>query len=115
MLGRLLLLLAIWLVGAVSVRAVAAEDGRPVRVAFVGDFMADGLWGAMFRRNGKDKCRGHRMLLLRRARNGTGLTRPDQFNWPKEIKALAKDGGVDLLVGSFGVNDRQAIVEPGGS
>ena len=69
----------------------------------------------MFRRNGKDKCLGHRMLLLRRARNGTGLTRPDQFNWPKEIKALAKDGGVDLLVGSFGVNDRQAIVEPGGS
>jgi hypothetical protein len=114
MLGRLILLIAIWSIGAVPVMAAAAEDGHPIRVAFVGDSMADGLWGAMFRRDGKDKCIGQKISLLRRARNGTGLTRLDQFNWASEIKTLAKDGGVDLFVGSFGVNDRQTIVEPGG-
>ena len=91
--------------------AVATEV-RQVRIAFVGDSMADGLWGAMFRRIGKNKCLAEKITLLRRAKNGTGLARLDQFNWVEEMKALAKDGNVDLFLGSFGINDRQAIVEP---
>ena len=72
--------------------------------------MADGLWGAMFRRLGKDKCLAERLKLIRHGKNGTGLTRLDQFNWPTEVGTLA-EAGVDLFVGSFGINDRQPIVE----
>lgn len=93
--------------------AAAAEKTHQVRIAFVGDSMADGLWGAMFRRVGKDKCLAQRVALLRRAKNGTGFARIDQFNWVEQIRSIAKDNSVDLFVGSFGVNDRQRIVEPG--
>ncbi len=73
--------------------------------------MADGLWGAMFRRLGKDKCLADKVKLIRRAKNGTGLTRLDQYNWVDEVAAIAADPGADLFVGSFGVNDRQSIVD----
>ncbi len=73
--------------------------------------MADGLWGAMFRRLGKDKCLAERVKLLRKAKNGSGLTRLDQFNWVDEVATIAADPGADLFVGSFGINDRQPIVE----
>ena len=93
--------------------AVAAQpEGAVLHIAFVGDSMADGLWGAMFRRLGKDKCLAERVKLLRRAKNGTGLTRLDQFNWIEEVQSIATDPGADVFVGSFGINDRQSIVEP---
>jgi hypothetical protein len=73
--------------------------------------MADGLWGAMFRRLGKDKCLAEKIKLIRKAKNGTGLTRLDQFNWVDEIGKIEDEYHPDLFVGSFGVNDRQGIVE----
>jgi hypothetical protein len=94
-----------------ALAAAAPGDPPPVRIAFVGDSMADGLWGALFRRLGKDKCLAEKIKLLRHAKNGTGLTRLDQYNWLDEVAALATDPGVDLFVGSFGVNDRQSIVD----
>ena len=65
-----------------------------------------------YRRLGKDKCLAEKVKLLRKAKNGSGLTRLDQFNWVDEVAAIAADPGADLFVGSFGVNDRQPIVEP---
>jgi hypothetical protein len=97
--------------GAVPQFADAQPDAT-IRIAFVGDSMADGLWGALYRRLGKDKCLAERVKLLRKAKNGTGLTRLDQFNWIDEVAAIAAEPGVDLFVGSFGINDRQPIVEP---
>ncbi len=88
-----------------------ADDAAPVTVAFVGDSMADGLWGAMFRRLGKDKCLAERVKLVRKAKNGTGLTRLDQFNWVDEVGKIVAESRPDLFVGSFGINDRQGIVE----
>ena len=46
------------------------------------------------------------------SQNGTGLTRLDQYNWIDEVGALADDPRPDLFLGSFGINDRQPIVEP---
>ncbi len=88
-----------------------AEAQSPLVVAFVGDSMADGLWGAMFRRLGKDKCLAERVKLIRKAKNGTGLTRLDQFNWVDEVGKIVEESHPDLFVGSFGINDRQGIVE----
>ncbi len=106
-------LICCWLALSLGVSAdfaVASETG-PVRIAFVGDSMADGLWGALFRRLGKDKCLADNVKLIRKAKNGTGLARLDQLNWASEVGAMAKDGSTDLFVGSFGINDRQAIVD----
>jgi hypothetical protein len=91
--------------------AVAADGLPPIHIAFVGDSMADGLWGAMFRRLGKDRCLASKIKLMRRARNGSGLTRLDQYNWVDEVAALAAKPSADLFVGSFGINDRQSIVD----
>lgn len=96
---------------AASIARAAADDPPPVHIAFVGDSMADGLWGAMFRRLGKDKCLAEKIKLIRHAKNGTGLTRLDQYNWVDQVAALAADPGADLFVGSFGINDRQSIVD----
>jgi uncharacterized protein len=96
--------------GAPAVQATA-NDPAPIHIAFIGDSMADGLWGAMFRRLGKDKCLAERIKLIRHAKNGTGLTRLDQYNWVDEVAELAADPGADLFVGSFGINDRQSIVD----
>src|SRR5277367_2720506 len=96
--------------GAPAVQATA-NDPPPIHIAFIGDSMADGLWGAMFRRLGKDKCLAERIKLIRHAKNGTGLTRLDQYNWVDEVAELAADPGADLFVGSFGINDRQSIIE----
>lgn len=91
--------------------AAAAPGAPPTTVAFVGDSMADGLWGAMFRRLGKDKCLSERIKLIRDVKNGTGLTRLDQYNWIDEVAATAARSGIDIFVGSFGINDRQPIVD----
>src|SRR5271155_331689 len=82
---------------------LAQAAPETIHIAFVGDSMADGLWGAMFRRLGKDKCLAERVKLSRHAKNGTGLTRLDQFNWVDEVAELAADPGADLFVGSFGI------------
>ncbi len=96
---------------AIGAPAVAAAEGPPLlHIAFVGDSMADGLWGAMFRRLVKDNFLAEKVKLIRRARNGSGLTRLDEYNWVDEVGAIAADPGADLFVGSFGVNDRQSIV-----
>ena len=106
---------AAWLALAALAAASPARAQAPtpalIHIAFVGDSMADGLWGAMFRRLGKDKCLAEKIKLIRKARNGTGLTRLDQFNWVDEIAKIEEESHPDLYVGSFGINDRQGIVE----
>jgi hypothetical protein len=104
--------LGVAILTGLSAPATMAAETTPLHIAFVGDSMADGLWGALFRRLGKDKCLADRIKLIRKAKNGTGLARLDQFNWVAEVGAMAKEATPDLFVGSFGINDRQAIVDP---
>src|SRR5579875_608129 len=87
-------------VGVAEARATAASDAAAtLHIAFVGDSMADGLWGAMFRRLGKDKCLSEKVKLIRKAKNGTGLTRLDQFNWVDEVAKIVEEAHPDLFVG----------------
>ena len=107
--GAIYFLLALGL--ALPAANAVGSDSGPARIAFVGDSMADGLWGALFRRLGKDKCLADKVKLIRQAKNGTGLARLDHFNWVTEISGMASETGADLFVGSFGINDRQSIVD----
>jgi hypothetical protein len=46
----------------------------------------------------------------------SGLTRPDFFDWPRELNDIAhKDPPYDVFVVMFGANDAQGIIEPNGT
>lgn len=85
--------------------AVAA----PAKVAFVGDSMSDGIWGAFFRLTGNNKC-SDQITLIRDARNGTGLARPDHFDWNAELDTLIGKEAPNLVFASIGLNDAQDLV-----
>jgi uncharacterized protein len=90
----------------------AAAEGK-VRIAFVGDSSADGLWGGLTRIVSRDACLKENFDPLRLARNGTGLTRPDKFDWVAEIARIAEKDKPALYVISLGLNDRQSVVGGG--
>lgn len=82
------------------------------KIAFVGDSIADGIWGAFFRLAGRHKCGTDEVVLIRDAKNGTGLARADTFDWFTEVDNLVAANKPDLVVASFGLNDAQAVVTP---
>ncbi len=45
---------------------------------------------------------------------GTGLARPDSFDWPKRIEQLARDHPPQVLVFSVGSNDAQDLTDSNG-
>lgn len=99
-------------VALVLLLSTSVAGAGPARVAFVGDSMADGIWGAFFRLTGKQKCSPDQLALVRDGRNGTGLARPDHFDWTKELDKLVSDDPPTLIVASIGLNDRQDVIMP---
>jgi hypothetical protein len=84
-------------------------DANSRKIAFVGDSMADGIWGAFFRLTGSVKC-NNLVGLIRDARNGSGLARPYSYDWETDIDKLVSKEQPDVIVASIGLNDRQALV-----
>ena len=91
--------------------ANAAQEPNRLKVAFMGDSMADGFWGAFFRYLTREKCLKDRMDAGRFAKNGTGLTRTDSFDWPIQARKIVETYGPGAVVASIGINDRQDVVE----
>jgi hypothetical protein len=88
------------------------EDEAKTKVAFVGDSTADGLWGGVTGLIPREAClKGFE--LGRFAKNSTGLTRPDKFNWADEVKRIGETFKPQLFVMSLGLNDLQSVVERG--
>jgi hypothetical protein len=46
---------------------------------------------------------------------GTGLARPDSFDWPTRLEELARDFPPQVLVFSLGSNDAQDLLAPDGT
>lgn len=92
------------------IAGLLVAEARPLKIAFVGDSMADGLWGAFFRLGNAQKCGSDVMDFIRDARNGSGLARPDHFDWEKDLDDLVQDQQPDLVLASIGLNDRQSLV-----
>ncbi|MDR3376486.1 MAG: DUF459 domain-containing protein [Ancalomicrobiaceae bacterium] len=89
-----------------------AEDPVKIRIAFEGDSMVDGVWEGMARYAARDACLKQVFEFGRFAKNSTGLTRVDKFNWPEESRRIAESYKPDLVVVMMGLNDRQSVVEP---
>jgi uncharacterized protein len=84
-----------------------------VKIAFVGDSTGDGIWGGFTSLVPREACLKANMELGRFAKNSTGLTRPDKFNWVDELRRLGESFKPQLFVMSLGLNDRQSVVEHG--
>jgi hypothetical protein len=99
---------------AVVAQAQNASKPEPVRIAFVGDSMADGLWQGVTRVIAKNACMKALIDTQRFGQNSTGLARLDKYNWPREVLAIGKRYKIDLFVVSLGLNDRNPITDPTG-
>jgi hypothetical protein len=98
---------------AVSCTNLPARAEGKIKIAFVGDSSADGLWGGFTRMMTRDSCMKGQFELLRLGKNGTGLTRPEKFDWVAETAHVNEKDHPDLYVSSLGLNDRQSIVIDG--
>lgn len=98
------------LIFAAIARATPAETNSKVRIAFVGNSLADGIWGGTAALLPRNSCLKGSVELGRFAKNSTGLTRPEKFNWPDEVKRIGESFKPALFVMSLGLNDRQSVV-----
>jgi hypothetical protein len=96
-----------------AARTAAADSEGRVRVAFVGDSISDGYWEGVSVTAGRDSCLKSLLEIGRFAKNSTGLTRPDRFDWVAELRRIGESFKPRLFLLSLGLNDRQSVVEHG--
>ena len=88
----------------------AIDAGETRTIALAGDsMMAVGLSSAMLRQAPRYKD----LAFLNLFKSGTGLARPDVFNWQLEYPAMLKEAHPDFIVVAMGANDGQGFVEDG--
>jgi hypothetical protein len=86
------------------------EHGRPRMVVLTGDsMMAVGLGAGLMRKANDDK----NLRILRAFKSGTGLARPDVFNWIDQYPAMLGSEKPDVVIVAIGANDGQSFVVDG--
>jgi hypothetical protein len=91
----------------------ATPSAPKLKVAFIGDSTGDGMWGGMSQLSTRNACLKSAIDLGRFAKNSTGLTRSDRFNWAEETKRIGETYKPSLYMMSLGLNDRQSVVVNG--
>jgi hypothetical protein len=96
---------------SVSLRPLTPiEQGRPRVVALAGDsMMAVGFGAGLMRKAGDDQ----NLRILRAFKSGTGLARPDVFNWMDQYPAMLGSEKPDVVIVAIGANDGQSFVVDG--
>jgi uncharacterized protein len=83
---------------------------RPRTLALVGDsMMAVGLSDILLRQTATDQD----VRVVKAFRSGTGLARPDVFDWMAEYPAMIGDAQPDAIIVAIGANDGQGFVDNG--
>ncbi len=84
--------------------------GKMRTVALAGDsMMAVGLSSTLLREAPRYKD----LALLKAFKSGTGLARPEVFDWQTEYPAMLKSAHPDVVLVAIGANDGQGFVEDG--
>jgi hypothetical protein len=84
--------------------------GKPRVVALAGDsMMAVGLSATLLRQAAGNKD----LRVIRAFRSGTGLARPEVFNWMDEYPAMIGAEKPDVVIVAIGANDGQGFVVDG--
>jgi hypothetical protein len=84
---------------------VQPKDSKARKILVVGDFAAGGLaWGL-------DQALANepKLAVLDKSNDGSGLVRPDFFDWNKTLPDLLNSEKPDLVVVLVGSNDRQQM------
>ena len=88
----------------------AVTMGQPRVVALAGDsMMAVGLSDILLRETAADP----NVRVIKAFRSGTGLARPDVFDWMQEYPAMIGSEHPDAVIVAIGANDGQGFVEDG--
>ncbi len=87
----------------------ALTEGRPVRIAVLGDSFGDGLWSALY--NQLPSRAGFE--VLRYSQQSTGFTRYASLNLEDRLAERLAEGPIDIAVVSFGANDTQGVYANG--
>lgn len=83
---------------------------RPRVVALVGDsMMAVGISDVLLR----DAANNPNLRVIRAFKSGTGLARPDVFDWMTEYPAMIGSEDPDAVIVAIGANDGQGFVDDG--
>jgi lysophospholipase L1-like esterase len=82
---------------------------KPLRVVVVGDSLAQGI-GSFAERVFKPSL----VDVIKQGRISTGLSRPDYFNWPAQMRLIVDRSRPDLTIVMLGENDAQSLVTPDG-
>ncbi len=91
-----------------AIPAIAVSGTRTVALA--GDsMMAVGLSSTILRQAPHYKA----LSFMHAFKSGTGLARPEVFNWQLEYPAMLKDTQPDFVLVAIGANDGQGFVEDG--
>jgi lysophospholipase L1-like esterase len=84
------------------------EAGRPRIVALVGDsMMAVGLSSVLLH----DSAQNKNLQIVKAFRSGTGLARPDVFDWMSEYPGMIGDARPDTVIVAIGANDGQDFLD----
>jgi hypothetical protein len=84
--------------------------GKTRTLALVGDsMMAVGLSDILLRGTAADQD----VRVVKAFRSGTGLARPEVFNWMDEYPAMIGDAQPDAIIVAIGANDAQGFVDNG--
>jgi hypothetical protein len=100
--------------GAATTTTTAPPDPKrptaaaPLRVLIVGDSIGLDMGGALQ----SDLAGTGVVNAALDARESTGLTRPDYFNWPAELTADLKSADPQVVVVMIGANDAQDFLGP---
>ncbi len=78
----------------------------PAVIAIMGDSLADGFWGGLFRVARKNKS----ISLLQLGKNGTGLGHPAKYDWVKGVSEIIAQQHPDIAVITMGINDRVSLI-----
>jgi len=86
------------------------EVGKTRTIALAGDsMMAVGLSSTLLREAPRYKD----LALVKAFKSGTGLARPEVFDWNTEYPAMLKDAHPDVVLVAIGANDGQGFVDNG--
>ena len=86
------------------------EAGHTRTIALAGDsMMAVGLYASLMRESPQYKD----ISFIRAFKSGTGLARPEVFNWQQEYPAMLQQRHPDFVIVAIGANDGQGFVEGG--
>ncbi len=86
------------------------EERKPLVVALAGDsMMAVGLSAELRREAARDA----NLHFVRAFKSGTGLARPEVFNWMEQYPAMLGSEKPDVVIVAIGANDGQGFVVDG--